>query len=98
MVKRLFYCSLCYYGFNTDFVLTPANVDDREAVWELVDKYESITVIGDKGYINKVLAKSLWGLITRLRTKILAHNLCYFIHTLLGRNINIGNIKELIFG
>lgn len=38
--------------------------------------------------INKVLAKSL----------ILAHNLSYFINTLLGKDTNIGNIKELVFG
>lgn len=141
-------------GFITDFVLTPANVDDREAIWELVDTYKSITIIGDKGYINKylspdlevekgiqlifmkrnnckdpypkwlrqyifkirrriettfsqlteqlninkVLAKSLWGLITRLRTKVLAHNLCYCINRILGKDINLGQIKELIFG
>jgi hypothetical protein len=48
--------------------------------------------------INKVLSKSLLGLITRLRTKILAHNLCYSINQILGNNINLGHIKELIFG
>lgn len=141
-------------GFITDFILTPANIDDREAVWELVDTYNSITIIGDKGYtskhlpsqlqsekgihlifmkrdnckdpypkwlrqhifklrrriettfsqlteqlnINKVLAKSLWGLMTRLRIKVLSHNLCYFINMLLGKDINLGHIKELIFG
>ena len=141
-------------GFITDFVLTPANVDDREAIWDLADTYKYIIIIGDKGYIsktlspelksekgihlifmkrdnckdphpkwlrqkifklrrrietsfsqlteqlnlNKVLAKSLWGLISRLRTKILAHNLCYCINILLGKKVNIGHIKELVFG
>lgn len=141
-------------GFITDFVLTPANVDDREAIWELVDTYKNMIVIGDKGYINKyltpdlqaekgiqlifmkrdnskapypkwlrqyifklrrriettfsqlteqlninkVLAKSLWGHMTRLRTKVLAHNLCYCINRLLGKDIDLGHIKELIFG
>ncbi|MBU5257613.1 IS982 family transposase [Tissierella praeacuta] len=141
-------------GYVTDFVLTPANIDDREAVWELVETYEHITILGDKGYankhlspdletekeiqllfmkrdnaknphpkwlrqnifklrrriettfsqlatqlnINKVLTKSMLGLITRLRTKILAHNLCYSINHMLGNNINLGHIKELIFG
>lgn len=141
-------------GFITDFVLTPANIDDREAVWDLVESYKSKSIIGDKGYINKylspdlkseksidlifmkrnnsknqynksfrqlifkarrriettfsqlaeqlninkVLAKSLWGLMTRIRTKILAHNLCYFINKLLGKTVQLGHIKELIFG
>jgi IS5 family transposase len=141
-------------GYVTDFVLTPANIDDREAVWELVESYNHITILGDKRYINKylspdlktekgiqlifmkrdnaknphtkwlrqhvfklrrriettfsqltdqlnnnkVLLKSLLGLVTRLRTKILAHNLCYSINKILGNNINLGHIKELIFG
>lgn len=44
---------------NMGIVLSPANVDDREAVWEAVDKYQSIWVIGDKGYINKYLTPEL---------------------------------------
>jgi Transposase DDE domain. len=37
-------------GLVTDFVITPANVDDRAAVWELVTSYSNITMLGDKGY------------------------------------------------
>ncbi len=48
--------------------------------------------------INKVLTKSLLGLISRLRTKILAHNICYSINQMLGNNVNLEHIKELIFG
>lgn len=29
-------------GFLTDFVITAANVDDRNSVWDLCDKYKSI--------------------------------------------------------
>lgn len=143
-----------FEGFITDFIVTPANVDDREAVWDLVDSYNSITVLGDKGYINRnlnpmlkneknisllfikrnnsknpypkwlrqmifkirrrietsfsqlaeqlnvnrVRAKSLWGFFTRIQTKILGHNLCYLINKILGKDIDIGHIKELIFG
>lgn len=143
-----------FEGFITDFIITLANIDDREAVWDLVDKYESITILGDKGYVNKnlnpelkfekninllfmkrnnskeqypkwlrqmifkirrrietsfsqlteqlnankVLAKSLWGFFTRIQTKILSHNLCYFINKMLGKCIDIGHIKELVFG
>lgn len=141
-------------GYITDFVLTDASKDDRSAVWDLVSPYNSLTIVGDKGYIgenlalelkeekeidlismkrkksksqfpkffrqlifkarrrvetsfsqlteqlnlNKVKAKSLWGLITRLRTKILGHNICYFINKCLSKVINLANIKELIFG
>lgn len=141
-------------GYVTDFVLTTAGIDDRAAVWELIDSYHSITLVGDKGYISKalalelknkrnisliplkrknnkdqypsnfrhqvftlrrrietsgsqlssqinlqrVLAKSLWGLITRIKTKILAHSICYYINKLLGREVDIAKIKELVFG
>ncbi|SHK50569.1 Transposase DDE domain-containing protein, partial [Paramaledivibacter caminithermalis DSM 15212] len=36
--------------------------------------------------IEKVLAKSFWGLQTRLETKLLAYNLCYFINKALGKD------------
>ena len=35
-------------GFLTDYVITPANIDDRNAVWDLCDKYNSISIIGEK--------------------------------------------------
>ena len=60
-----------YYGFKvhalctangaiTDFLITPANVDDKDAVWELVEQYNRhLTMIGDKGYISARLAEDL---------------------------------------
>ncbi|WP_058485035.1 IS982 family transposase [Defluviitalea phaphyphila] len=49
-----------FEGYITDFVLTNAAVDDRKAIWELTDKYEKgLTIIGDKGYINKDLNPAL---------------------------------------
>ena len=47
------------YWFLTDYIITPANIDDRNAVWDLCDKYRSISIIGDKGYINKRLTPEL---------------------------------------
>lgn len=141
-------------GYVTDFILTPADIDDRRAVWELFESYESITVLGDKGYIGsnlssdlkneknidllplkkknskkqypkalrqiifklrrriettasqlseqlnieKVLARSLWGLTTRIKTKVLAYNLCHFVNRILGKTSGHAKIKELIFG
>ena len=38
-----------------DYVITPANIDDRNAVWDLCDKYRSISIIGDKGYILSLI-------------------------------------------
>jgi uncharacterized protein YfbU (UPF0304 family) len=139
-------------GYITDFTVTAANIDDREALWDLVSKYHSLTILGDKGYLNKdfatdlkleknidlvpikrnnskdqyskpfrqlifrlrrmietvgsqlscqlniqkVLAKSKLGFTARIKTKILAHNLCCFVNKALGRDIS--RIKELVFG
>jgi len=141
-------------GLVTDFVITPANIDDRVAVWDLVASYNNIALLGDKGYIKaelstdlksekgidllpvqkdkskiqfpkairqlifklrrriettasqltqqlnieQVLAKSFWGLQTRVKTKLLAYNLCYYINKLLGQDINVSKIKHLVFG
>jgi hypothetical protein len=139
-------------GFVTDYILTSANIDDREATWDLPDKFIYHTFFGDKGYtgtdfvsalraekgiimlplkkdndkiqfpkelrqyifkkrrrvetsasqlteqlnIETVRAKSFWGLITRINTKILAYNLCFYINKLLG-NMHLSKIKGLIF-
>ena len=39
-------------GYITDFILTAANIDDRDALLELTSFYKDIKVIGDKGYIS----------------------------------------------
>ncbi|WP_039629564.1 IS982 family transposase, partial [Clostridium argentinense] len=141
-------------GYISDFILTPADTDDRVAVWDLTAIAPFTTVIGDKGYIGeslalhlksenhinlvtikrtnskvkvskqfrrmifkarrrvetsfsqlsgqlniqRVLAKSMWGLVSRITNKILAHNLCFFINKILNINPNIAKIKDLIFG
>ncbi len=46
-------------GYVTDFVLTPANVDDRAAVWELTYPLSPSTIIGDKGYMGNKFASEL---------------------------------------
>ena len=157
---------ITYYGYKvhalcaengviTDFIVSSADIDDREAVWELVETYNHhLWLIGDKGYISARLAndlrnengvsliymkrdnakdqypkqfrqamfkirrrietsfsqladqfnmettraKSFWGLLCRLHTKILAYNLCFYINQLLGRPFNdLAKIKSLIF-
>ena len=48
-------------GFITDFIITSASTDDREAVFELVETYNGhMTMLGDKGYINARLASDLY--------------------------------------
>lgn len=139
-------------GFVTDYILTSANIDDREATWDLPDTFTFHTFFGDKGYtganfvsalrrekgismlplkkgndknqfskglrqyifkrrrrvetsasqlteqlnIETVRAKSFWGLVTRINTKLLAYNLCFYINKLLD-NMNLSKIKGLIF-
>ena len=45
-------------GFLTDYVITTANIG-RDTVWDLCDKYNSISIIGDKAYVNKRLTPEL---------------------------------------
>jgi len=141
-------------GFITNFIVTPSNVDDRDAVFELVDTTNTpLKALGDKGYIddklkeslakekqvllislkrknskiplenhfrnalskarrrietsfsqlaeqfniNRVLAKSKWGLMLRITLKILAHNLSYILNIITGNSVNMAQIKQLIF-
>lgn len=48
-------------GYTTDFVITPASTDDREVLLDLaVAKGYHYNMIGDKGYIDKLLADFLF--------------------------------------
>lgn len=47
--------------------------------------------------INKVLAKSKWGLMLRITLKILAHNILFIINNILKNN-KVAQIKQLVFG
>lgn len=141
-------------GFITNFILTAANVDDRDAVFDLIELNDCIKILADKGYvsndlksalakekeillislkrknskfqfekqlrnvlsktrrrvetsfsqlseqfnINRVLAKSKWGLMIRIALKILAHNLSFMINIIIGNIINVAQIKHLVFG
>lgn len=48
--------------------------------------------------INRVKSKSFWGFITRIKMKILSHNISFFINKLLGKDEDIAKIKALAFG
>lgn len=142
-------------GYPTDFLITPANVDDRKPVVELLENQQQMMrfLLADKGYtgsdfrirvesqtgvsvyplpksgdyqpeneksirrfvfkkrrriettnsqlveqlnIQRVRAKSLWGLMTRLYSKFLAFDIAYLINVLNGCKHPI-KIKGLIF-
>ncbi|WP_238898807.1 transposase [Clostridium sp. YIM B02500] len=46
-------------GFITDFLLTTANTDHRDAVFELIQTNTNIKILADKGYIGNELKVSL---------------------------------------
>lgn len=46
-------------GLVTNYILTPANIDDREATWDLPDKFIFHTFFGDKGYTGTDFASAL---------------------------------------
>lgn len=42
-------------GFIANFIVPTANVDDRVAVFELVEANVTLKILADKGYISKEL-------------------------------------------
>ena len=46
-------------GIPTDFTIAPAKYHDVKLVWDLVDPYQNLILIGDKGYISQSLEKEL---------------------------------------
>jgi hypothetical protein len=48
--------------------------------------------------IANVLARLPLGLLARLETKILAHNICCFINKVLRKSVDNLKIKQLVFG
>jgi hypothetical protein len=46
-------------GFFTEVIITPADVDDRDAIFDLSEQYNSAYIIGDKVYISKMLTPEL---------------------------------------
>lgn len=46
-------------GIPTEFEITPANIHDIKVLEELLYSYRDLTVIGDKGYLDKKLKEKL---------------------------------------
>nr|WP_242954245.1 transposase [Clostridium puniceum] len=46
---------ITFDGYITDFILTSASIDDKEAPWELTYNAKYLTILGDKGYtVNSI--------------------------------------------
>jgi len=61
-------------GIITGFTLTPANGDEREALWDLRQEIQGL-LIGDKGYISAWLRQELQRYGIDLQTA-LRSNMC----------------------
>lgn len=71
----------------------------RQLVFKVRRRIEtSFSQLSQQLNIQRVLAKSNWGFISRIKNKILAHNICYLINKALNITVNVAKIKELIFG
>ena len=57
----------------------------------------SFSQLAEQFNINRVLAKSKWGLMLRITLKILSHNLAYILNIITGNSLNMAQIKQLIF-
>ena len=57
----------------------------------------SFAQLANQFHVNEVLANSIDGLKARIESKILGHNISYFMNRCLG-NKETGQIKYLIFG
>jgi len=70
----------------------------RQAIFKVRRRIEtSFSQLDDMFNIESTCAKSLWGLVTRLRSKILAFNICFAINWLAGRRDNVACVKSLVF-
>jgi hypothetical protein len=72
-----------YYGFHghllisitgaiTGFTLTPANGNERDAIWEIADSVTGL-VIGDKGYLSTSVQQELLTQDILLETSVRSH-------------------------
>lgn len=74
----------------------PKNV--RRLIFRLRRRVETVfSQLSEQLHAERVLAKSMRGLKTRLVNKILAYDLCMVINHLFGKTYDIQKIKQLIF-
>lgn len=74
----------------------PANV--RQLIFRFRRRVETVfSQLTEQLNAERVLAKSFYGLCTRLENKILAHNLCMALNSFFHDSFEIGKIKSLVF-
>lgn len=49
---------ISFNGIITDFTVVPANVDERDSLWEITQQFQGL-LLGDKGYIRPILKEEL---------------------------------------
>lgn len=64
--------SISMNGVITGFTVTPANGDEREALWEITESIHGL-LIGDKGYISQLLCEALAQVKVNLQTPLRAN-------------------------
>jgi hypothetical protein len=70
----------------------------RQAIFKVRRRIETVfSQLADQFNAESVLAKTLWGLVARLNTKILAYDICFAINWMLGREDSFAHIKALAF-
>lgn len=70
----------------------------RQLIFKLRRRIEtSASQLTQQLNIERVMAKSYWGLLSRAKTKLLTYSLCYYINKLIGHDVNFSRIKELVF-
>ena len=58
-----------FRGVVSDFTVVPANVDERDSLWDLTDGIHGL-LIGDKGYIRPILTEELSAQGIQLQTPL----------------------------
>ena len=70
----------------------------RQLIFKLRRRVETVfSQLSEQLNAERVLARSLQGLCTRLVNKILAYNLCLALNSILGKTFELSKIKQLIF-
>lgn len=70
----------------------------RQSIFKHRRKVETvISQLSEQLNAQRVLAKKIQGVETRLENKIMAYDLCFVLNRMLGENCELGQIKHLIF-
>ena len=78
------YVMITFNGFITKFEITPASIDDRQALLDMLDGESNIVILADKGYVGEKLSQNLKKqgicLIAIKRSKSTCKNIYWFMY------------------